>query len=105
MAFLLIGCTETRVKRYGNILDPLVGTARKTQVNRKLGIPAFCQLESPLERCEYRTARGRNEQIPYIHQKREGFPDLSPYEHFDVLHLYYDGFGILRDWEPVVMIQ
>ena len=97
-------CTETRIKRYSDILEPHVGNTSKVEMDRLLGGPAYCRAEGKYQLCEYRTAIGRNEQIPYVHLKNDAMgPDLSPYEHFDVLQLYYDDFGTLRDWKPIVL--
>lgn len=100
---LFIGCTEPRFKRYQDIIDPKVGVADKTDMNRMLGSPVKCTPDGSYQMCEYRTAKGRNEPVPSVHEKKEGFPDLSPYEYYDVLHLFYDDFGVLRDWKPVVL--
>jgi len=84
----------------------MVGNGKKESVDKVLGPPIKCVKEHALEKCEYRTARERNDPVPAVHhQERSMGPDLSPYEHFDVLHLYYDSFGLLREWEPIVIKQ
>lgn len=101
---LLSACTETRIKRYTDIVEPHLGSASKSEMNKILGAPTYCKDEGKYERCEYRTSRGRNESVPAIHRKEPAMgPDLTPYEHFDVLHLYYDGFAVLKEWEPIVV--
>ena len=106
LMFFFTACSEPRVKKYKGILDPQIGAATKLQINKLLGKPTFCKPEGKYDKCEYRTTRGRNEPTPSIHKKEEALgPDLSPYEHFDVLHLFYDGFGVLREWQPVVLVQ
>lgn len=102
----LLSCTQTRVKKYEGILEPLVGKATKSQVNQLLGSPVSCKQESRYEKCEYRSAFSQNDPVPEVFRKVEGLgPDLSPYEYFDVLHLYFDNFRILKEWEPVVMMR
>lgn len=106
LSFLLIcaACTEPRLKRYSDIIEPLVGSAKRERVTEILGKPTSCKREFSQEKCEYRTSMGRNHPVPEVFKKPEGLgPDLSPYEYFDVLHLYYDDFGILREWDPVVI--
>ena len=100
--WLCSSCTESRVKKYSDILEPLVGTAKKERLNEVLGKPTFCKRELAYEQCEYRTSRGRNDPVPEVFRKSEGLgPDLSPYEYFDVLRLYYDDFGVLKEWDAV----
>ena len=106
LLLLLCGCTELRVKKYSSILDPMLGTAKKTEVNKLLGVPTTCAPEGVFEKCEYRTAsaRNRNEPVPDAYRKQVAMgPDLSPYDHFDVLQVQYDGMGIFKDWQPVVI--
>ena len=104
VSLALMACTEPRIKRYQTMLDPMVGTAKKTDVDAQLGKAIKCERKEKGQECEYRTASGRNEQIPMAHQQRSAMgPDLSPYEYFDVLHLTYDDFGILKDWQPVIV--
>lgn len=100
----LNGCTETRVKRYANLLEPHIDHAKKQEMTAFLGAPTSCTQGEKYECCEYRTTRGRNETIPQIHKKEPGMgPDLAPYDYFDVIHLCYDGFGVLKEWDPVVL--
>ena len=104
LLILLTGCAISPVKRYRTIIDPLVGKSKQDEVNQVLGKPVFCIQEQTLQRCEYRTTAARNEETPYMHHKEIGFgPDLSPYDSFDVLDLYYDAFGVLKEWNPVVV--
>lgn len=101
---ICLACTETRVKRYSDMIEPHVGGASKSEMNKILGAPTYCHDEGKYEKCEYRTSRGRNESVPGIFWKEPAMgPDLTPYEHFDVLHLYYDGFSVLKEWEPIVL--
>lgn len=102
----MIGCTQSRVKKYQGLLEPLVGKASKVEVQKLLGNPNYCKQESRYEKCEYRSAFSQNHPVPDMFRKSEtSGPDLSPYEYFDVLHLYFDAFHILREWEPVVLMQ
>jgi hypothetical protein len=103
VAVFLTSCAEYRIKRYQHLLDTHVGSSPKPTLDKLLGEPASCRPDGNLKLCEYRTSAGRNEQVPYVHQKKQGFPDLSPYEHYDVLHLFYDDFDVLREWRPVVL--
>lgn len=99
-----VGCTTSRVKMYQDIVDPLVGTSKKADVNRVLGSPASCAREEGFEKCEYHTSAARNEPVSYMSHKEPGYEiNLSPYDSFDVLHLYYDDVGVLKDWSPVVV--
>ena len=103
---LVAGCVTQRVKRYRDLLDPLVGKEKKANINRLLGKPANCEQEQDLEKCEYRTTKERNDPVPIVHERESALgPDLSPYDTFDVLYLYYDGFGVLKDWKPVSVPQ
>lgn len=102
--FIVSGCAQTRVRRYQGVLDPMLGNGTKIQVAKKLGNPANCAPLGTGERCEYRTAILRNDPVPAVHQKTvEMGPDLSPYEYFDVLQADFDGFGVLKDWQPIVI--
>lgn len=102
--FVCLACTETRIERYTDIIEPHVGGTHKAEMNKILGAPTFCKEEGKYEKCEYRTARGRNEPVPGVFRKEPAMgPDLTPYEHFDVLHLYYDSFAVLKEWEPIVV--
>jgi hypothetical protein len=84
------------------MLEPLVGSAKKAEISKLLGPPAFCVQEEAYERCEYRTNRGSNEPIPGIARQEASMgPDLSPYDYFDVLQIHYDNFGLLNQWEPI----
>jgi hypothetical protein len=97
-------CAETRVKKYEDLLEPLLGKADKKEVDKLLGTPVSCTPVDTYQRCEYRTSRGRNEPVPFTGQKSAAMgPDLSPYEYFDVLALTYDGFNTLREWEPLTV--
>ena len=103
---LFVACSELRVKRYGDLLDPLLGSGSIAEVNRVLGKPTSCEALSLGKRCEYRTAAARNYTIPDAHRQLPGFgPDLSPYQYFDVLSVVYDHFGVFREWEPVAILQ
>lgn len=99
-------CSQTRVKKYADILDPRLGNAKKQEVGKLLGPPTSCTAEQVGEKCEYRTARARNHPVPDVY-RREGSlgPDLSPYDQFDVLQLRFDGFGVLKEWEPIFIHQ
>lgn len=102
--FLILGCTELKIKKYQNVLEGKIGTAKKVEINQILGSPVWCRNENGSEICEYRTSYANNRPIPDAYRKENGTsPDLSPYEHFDVLHLSYDSTGLLKDWEPVVL--
>ena len=84
--FLILSCTQSRVKKYEGALEPLIDKASQNQVNAVLGNPVFCRQESRYEMCEYRTAAGHNAPVPDMFRKSESLgPDLSPYEYFDVL--------------------
>ncbi len=96
-------CAQKRVVKYESLLNPMVGVSKKISVNKKLGQPVYCKAQEDGEICEYRTPKSHNENIPAIYQPAHGFPDLSPYDYFDVLHLSYNSFGILKDWEPIVL--
>jgi hypothetical protein len=102
---VLGGCVEGRVKRYQSLLNPMVGTAKKDEVSRLLGSPTTCTTQPVGERCEYRTAKGRNDPVPSVYEKNTLGPDLSPFEFYDVIQANYDGFGILKDWIPLVLSQ
>jgi len=100
----IVGCTEPRVKKYSSILEPRVGTAKKEEIDKLLGSPTWCKEYEGLKKCEYRSSRAENAPVPDVFRKQEGMgPDLSPYDRYDVLHLTFDNFGILKEWEPVVM--
>ncbi len=106
VVFFLTACTQSRVKVYGDMLEPRVNIAKKEEVNKLFGTPTWCTPDSGSEKCEYRTSRGSNHPVPDVYRKEDSLgPDLSPYDHFDVLHLRFDSFGILKDWEPVVIRQ
>lgn len=101
---LLSSCAELRVKKYSNLLDPMLGSSKKQEVSKVLGSPTFCQAEGVFEKCEYRTASVRNYPVPAVYRKEIAMgPDLSPYEYFDVLEVQYDSFGVFKDWQPVVL--
>lgn len=100
----LSACTEPRVKPYQRLLDPEVGRANKARVTALLGNPVKCEITAGQESCEYRTTAGRNDPTPSVHRPSPGFgPDLSPFEHFDVIKAHYNDVGILREWEPMVL--
>jgi len=102
--FILGGCTEPRVKTYEGILEPRVGKSKKDEIDKILGNPTSCQDIDGIQKCEYRSSRANNQPVPDVYRKQEGMgPDLSPYDRYDVLHLKYDSFGILKEWEPVVL--
>lgn len=100
---LFCHCTSPRVKKYQAVIDPGIGSAKKVEMSKLFGNPIACQSEAILERCEYRTSYVRNEPVPDVYKKTEGVPDLSPYDQFDVLYLYFDALGVLQSWEPVVL--
>jgi hypothetical protein len=106
LAFLLFftACTEARIKKYEDLLEPMLGKAEKPQIDKLLGSPASCAPIETYQRCEYRTSQGRNDPVPFVGRKNAAMgPDLSPFEYFDVLALTYDGFGTLREWEPIAI--
>ncbi len=103
LSLFWVSCTEKRIKKYETLLNPMVGNSKKIAINKKLGAPTFCKPEGDNEVCEYRTTKSHNENIPVHLQKAEGFPDLSPYDYYDVLQITYDAFGNFKDWEPVVL--
>lgn len=96
-------CAQKRIVKYESLLNRMVGVSKKTEVNQKIGNPTFCNPVGDNEVCEYRTPKSHNENIPVVLQKANGFPDLSPYEYFDVLHLTYNPQKILTAWEAVVL--
>jgi hypothetical protein len=102
-AATVLSCTQPRTKRYSDMIDPLVGSAKKEEVDRLLGVPAFCRQETALQKCEYRTASGRNAPTPEVFSKKTTIPDVSPYEYFDVIHLFYDDRRVLKEWQAVVV--
>lgn len=102
LCLLILGCTEPALNRYSRWLDPKVGNANKSDMVNLFGAPVSCRQEANFENCEFRTARGRNAPVPAVHQQNASMgPDLSPYEHFDVLSLQFDGLGVLRSWKPL----
>lgn len=104
VGLFLGACTHTRLDRYGDILEPMVGLEKRTKIEKTLGQPVACEERLGLNRCEYRTASQLNEPVPIVFSRAPGFgPDLSPYHYFDVLYLYYDAFEVLQDWKPVVI--
>lgn len=97
-------CTQPTVKRYEITLERKVGTAKKPEIDKLLGNPVSCQRENSVQKCEYRTLQAGNYPVPAVYDKQPAIgPDVSPYDYFDVLHLFYDEEGILRDWQPVVV--
>lgn len=104
LLLLVTSCVQTRVKTYDALIEPRLGKSKKSEMRAVLGNPIFCKQEEKYEKCEYRSAYSQNNPVPDMFRKSEAIaPDLSPYEYFDVLHLYYDGFHILQEWEPVVI--
>jgi len=100
----LVSCTHSRAKRYSELLDKLIGNEKKDRVASVLGAPARCNAAEGGELCEYRTAAGRNLASPGVQTPTPGFgPDVSPYDHFDVIHVYYNDVGLMREWEPIVL--
>ena len=100
--FLVAGCASTQLSRLEETMDPMVGVAKRGDVEKSLGNPTQCVTEKGMLRCEYRTLIARNEPVPSAHKKEPGFgPDLSPYEFFDVIEAFYDDTGLLRDWRPL----
>ncbi|MBI1859312.1 MAG: hypothetical protein HYR96_00125 [Deltaproteobacteria bacterium] len=98
----LLGCTQPAIKKYSDMLDPLVGLATKKEITRLLGQPVSCQNDMNYEVCEFRTSRARNNPVPAVHQKHPGMgPDLTPYEQFDDLSLQFDALETLRGWRPL----
>ncbi len=95
----LTSCVQPRVRRYQSALDPLLGQGKRADVDRILGRPVSCEKAGEGEKCEYRTAFGRNDPIPAASQKTLLGPDLSPYEYYDVVRAEYDGLGIFRNWQ------
>lgn len=102
--FLIAACTESRIKRYSDIIEPSIGSGTKRDFTKLLGAPTFCRQDAKYEVCEYRTARGRNEPVPYVHKKDPAMgPDLTPFEHYDVIQISFDGFGVAQSWDPLVL--
>ncbi len=102
--FITVACTESRIKRYSDLIEPSIGNGTKREITQNLGAPTFCKQEPKYEVCEYRTARGRNEPVPYVHKKDPAMSfDLTPYEHYDVIQVSFDGFGVAQNWEPIVL--
>ncbi len=101
--FALGACTQLRSARYSEMIDPLVGSGKKEQLDKMLGVPTFCKQESPFQKCEYRTAAGHNDPTPDAFAKKSTMPDVSPYEYFDVIHLFYDDQRVLKEWQAVVL--
>lgn len=100
---LVVACTQPRTRRYSEVIDPMVGSGKKEELDKLLGNPAFCQQESAFQKCEYRTAMGRNDPTPVIFSKATTMPDVSPYEYFDVIHLFYDDRRVLKEWQAIVV--
>lgn len=105
MGLLFFGCAQKRIKRYQSMLDPKVNESKKEELDKLLGPPVSCSVEvGGLNKCEYRTAAGRNQPTPAAFRKSKTMKiDVSPFQQFDVLHLYYDSDRILKQWEPVVL--
>ena len=101
---VIVGCAHSRIRRYEKLLEPEIGLGTKADMRALFGAPVNCNKSKGLERCEYRTARERNDPVPAVMMKTQGLgPDVSAYEYFDVLHLFYDDFGVLREWAPIVI--
>src|SRR5688572_15067600 len=87
---MFVACNQSNVKKYRDLLEPRVGSAKKDEINQLLGAPAWCRDEEGSQRCEYRTSRATNNPVPDMYRKEASLgPDLSPYDHFDVLHLHF----------------
>lgn len=99
----LVACTQTRTRRYSEIIDPLIGSGKKEELDKLLGNPAFCLQENLFQKCEYRTASAHNEPTPIVFTKVNTMPDVSPYEYFDVIHLFFDDRRVLKEWQAVVV--
>ncbi len=99
LLLVFVACTEPRIKRFQSALDPLLGQGKKSNVDHLLGTPVSCQKAGEGEKCEYRTAFGRNDPVPGTATKPSLGPDLSPYDYFDVVRAEYDGLGIFKNWE------
>lgn len=100
----LSGCTEKRVKKYQDVLEPRISKAKKTEIDKMFGTPEKCIQEGPHLKCEYRTAAMRNTPVSDMYRKEPGMgPDLTPYDHFDVIHVFFDGLGVMQDWKPIVV--
>jgi hypothetical protein len=103
-ALSVVACTQTRLRRYGELLDPLVGGESKAKVATILGAPSRCESYDGGQRCEYRTAAGRNTaSIGVLAPNPAMGPNLAPYEHFDVINVYFNNVGLMREWEPIVL--
>ncbi len=100
---LIVACTQPRMRRYSEVIDPMVGSGKKEELDRLLGNPTFCQQEKAFQKCEYRTAMGHNAPTPIVFTKMTHMPDVSPYEYFDVIHLFYDDLRVLKEWQAVVL--
>ena len=48
-------------------------------------------------------ATGRNAPTPMVFTKSSTMPDVSPYDYFDVIHLFYDDQRVLTEWQPIVI--
>ena len=106
LVFLLSACAQSRVNKYNGLLESKVGRSDRNDVGRILGEPVKCSPEGDLEKCEYRTASAKNHPVPDVFKKQPAMgPDVSPYEHYDVLHLYYGKDGLLKEWKPVVILE
>ena len=104
IALPVISCTEARVRKYQALFEPRLQKGMKTEFDSVLGQPAHCFHQSRYLVCEYHTAYRRNAPVSSVYRKEPGFGmDLSPLDQFDVLRLYYDGFGILQEWKPVTI--
>lgn len=80
----------------------MVGVKKRGEVERLIGEPVKCATQGNLTRCEYRTLIGRNDPAPATSKKEPGFgPDLSPYEFFDVIEIFYNETGLMTDWRAL----
>lgn len=104
---VLVACSQSRVRRYEELIEPQLGKANKDEMSRLLGAkPTKCEKVKLYEQCEYRTARERNDPVPGEYSTGlAGSPDLKPFAYFDVIHLYYDETEVLREWSPVKVAQ
>lgn len=95
-----VSCTTTRAKRFADVLDPMIGSGKKVELDSLLGRSVSCTAEGQESVCEYRTARMRNYPVPDAARRLDSsVPDLSPFEYFDVVLVRYDGFGVLKEWQ------
>ena len=103
LPLLLQACASSPLRRLEESMDPMVGKKKRGEVERLVGQPVKCSSPQPMTRCEYRTLIGRNDPAPVTSKVEPGFggPDLSPYEFFDVIEIFYDATGMMSDWRPL----